>query len=367
MPDPLDRIPDHLRGLVHGDEFGVRVGFLKRTLLSTSSHLTFYARAVGEVYARSKWRGLMEATRQTTKVIWGFFISAGGLGLVGLYFKYVWPLLGKRWWAIVYLSVLVVILLALNGIVKTFHEQATKDLGDDLTAKRRQKVEDDKALSFQKDQTETARKLWRDGQEQMSALQAETTVLVSELARYTDHKIIPHVMRKLSNAHLCKWFQMPAVSAILGLKFENIASDEIALKTIKLRICERLDNGSVRELPIRGADPLVLHPRPPRSSFGLPPPASTFSNDPSAVEIEGFRIKPKDFSAEHYFFVSDQMAYPDYREQIMNDKHFLRLTVEAVAQKPYMIDIEVDWTEPGLWTLSSSPAFDEALMPLLLS
>jgi len=68
------------------------------------SHITFYTHAVRDVYQRSKWRGLMEATRQTTKTVWAIFISAGGIGVLAIFVSYLWPLLGKRWWGIIFLQ-----------------------------------------------------------------------------------------------------------------------------------------------------------------------------------------------------------------------------------------------------------------------
>lgn len=183
----------------------------------------------------------------------------------------------------------------------------------------------------------------------LTALQGSYSFARGYSRRYeeeTSHRIIPYVQHD-SNARLDTWMQMPAVHAVIALKFENIHSDEVALKKITLRICERLDRG-VWELPIRGSDPKVLY----QSAV------QSWSSDDPPIVIEGFRIKARHITGQPYFLISDQMAFPDYPGQITSSKHFLRLTVEAVAQKPYMVDIEVDWAEPGRWVLSASPVFD---------
>ena len=81
-------------------------------------------------------------------------------------------------------------------------------------------------------------------------------------------------------------------------------------------------------------------------------------DDPrKGVSIAGLRIKSRDFPSDAYFYMDDRMVFDDY-VQPTNGIHFLRLTLEAVAQRPYILDIEVDWTQPGLWILSSAPVFD---------
>ena len=103
-----------LRKVLMGASGPIRLlkkSMVRRAYIAISSQLSFCARAVQEVYRRSRWRGLMEATHKATKIVWGIFGSATGLGLLALFFTYLWPLLGKRWWAIVFVSLLCVVLI----------------------------------------------------------------------------------------------------------------------------------------------------------------------------------------------------------------------------------------------------------------
>lgn len=192
----------------------------------------------------------------------------------------------------------------------------------------------------------------------LSFFYASYRVWAAERRRYlsfVSHKIIPHVIKE-SNAHLSDWYGMPAVSAILGLRFENVDTSEIAIKKITLRLCERWGR-QIWELPLRGSDTKELHRK--AVGWGLPSQnAWTFKDQPTP--IEGLRIKPKDYSGEPYYLINDTMAFPDYGGTLENGRHFLRLTVEAVGQMPYMIDIEVDWTQPGGYILSAEQSSEPA-------
>ncbi|HKO95747.1 MAG TPA: hypothetical protein VJU86_02065 [Pyrinomonadaceae bacterium] len=222
--------------------------------------------------------------------------------------------------------------------LRQIHETENKVLMD-------QARENAELINEQREQIKIAR-------EQAAEIKKENASLSAQLAKQ-DHKVIPYVVRELSHVYLASWMKMPAVIAVVGLKFENLSSDEIALKRIQLGVRERLEDGSTRELALRGSESTVLHPITERI-YGLPPAAESLSENPFAMPIEGFRVKAKHLTGA-YFFANHTMAFDDDFVEVENGKTFLRLTVEAVAQKPYMINIEVDWKEPGTWILSSTP------------
>jgi hypothetical protein len=164
--------------------------------------------------------------------------------------------------------------------------------------------------------------------------------------------VIPHVLRKSSQVYIDRWLGKPAIQAQLALKFENIDSGDVTLKDIRVILYERGQwgwKGWVREMEVRG-------PKPERLRETIPT-LREFDDPSKGVPIAGLRVKSRDYPAEAYFFIDQALVF-DKRETLTNGTHFLRLTVEAVAQKPYIIDIDVDWTQPGQWILSSTPVFD---------
>jgi hypothetical protein len=167
----------------------------------------------------------------------------------------------------------------------------------------------------------------------------------------TAHRVIPHVMRKSSQTYLGKWMGTPVVRAHIALKFENIGADDVTLKDITLILYERGTRawkGWVRELGIRGPKPERLYEKPMM--------LWEYDDPRKGVSVAGLRIKSRDFPPDAYFYLDDRMVFDAI--ELRNGIHFLRLTVEAVAQRPYIVDIDVDWSQPGLWILSATPVFD---------
>src|SRR5205823_6003741 len=54
----------------------------------------------------------------------------------------------------------------------------------------------------------------------------------------------------------------PVVKAQIALRFENLLTNPVTIKKMNLRVWERGEGGSARELPIRGEEPAILRHRP---------------------------------------------------------------------------------------------------------
>jgi hypothetical protein len=126
----------------------------------------------------------MEATHKATKILGAIFASAGSLGALALFFTYLWPLMGKRWWAIIFLSLVSLALIWLNGIVKTYHERTVKALENIET--RPQFLEllaEKKLVQSQLDQC----------QETWLTLEVDTEGHIGETGRWTQSNV--HLIR----------------------------------------------------------------------------------------------------------------------------------------------------------------------------
>jgi hypothetical protein len=161
----------------------------------------------------------------------------------------------------------------------------------------------------------------------------------------TAHNVVPHVIRTSSQVYAERWMSLPAVRAQIALKFENLAEVDISLKDVTVVLCERLSKNCVRELPIRGRKPTGLYQK--------PVSMSDYQDPSKQIGIAGLRIRAKDFAEQAYFYIDHEMIFDNY-VQLTNGLHFLRLTVDAVGQKPHRTDVEVDWTRPGAWILSAT-------------
>lgn len=167
--------------------------------------------------------------------------------------------------------------------------------------------------------------------------------LLRQYDNATSHRIIPHVLKQFSQVYLSSSLGKPAIKAQIAIRLENIDAGDVTLKEIRLKLYERgfgIWKGWTQEREIRGLTPSHL---------------LRFDNPSQGVLITGLRIKSRDYPADKYFFVNT--VYPNPWET-PNSTHFLRLTVDAVAQKKYMIDLDVDWTNPGAQILSATPVFD---------
>jgi hypothetical protein len=167
----------------------------------------------------------------------------------------------------------------------------------------------------------------------------------------TAHKLIPHVIRKESQVYATMFspWQCPLIHATVAIKFENTVSYDLALKRMAFGLCERMDKKGriIKEIPLRGRDPQTVR--------HMPGKLQDFDNPQHEIEIAGLVTKGGNFSGK-YFFQDREMLVADLPgDTLVNKKHFLRLTVEAVSQRPYCIDLEVDWTQPGFWILSATP------------
>jgi len=181
-------------------------------------------------------------------------------------------------------------------------------------------------------------------------------IWAAERRRYnalTAYKLIPHIIRKESNIYAEPYspWQCPMIRASVAIKFENTAAHELSLKRMALHLYERLDGKKkvIKEIPLRGRTPKTVRQSPSR--------LQKFDDPAVEVHIAGLRINAGHFS-QKYFFVDKEMLVADLPgDTLINGKHFLRLSVEAVGQGPYYHDLEIDWTQPGAWPLSVKAAF----------
>lgn len=187
-----------------------------------------------------------------------------------------------------------------------------------------------------------------DYENEIAALKSSHNSQIKEL---TGHKVKTHVIREGSQVYVTphSTWETPVVRAQIALRFENVIANDVSLVDLNLLVCERGDGNDIRVLPLRGRKPDTLRSK----------PKLTHYYDPAdEVEIAGFVVKGHAYSPK-YFFIDDDMIVDPHDRNSLDERHFLRLVLSAVAQKPYMVDIEVDWTQPGAYIKSWKPVTDE--------
>lgn len=141
-------------------------------------------------------------------------------------------------------------------------------------------------------------------------------------------------------------FDCPVIHVEITLRFKNRAPHDIAIEDLDVVFCERTDDNKVFEMAALGSRPRTLRHR--RRDGGI-----------QHVDITGLTVKGYSLSPE-YVFVWESMALVDEPHLTpTNGQHFLRLTVRTVLpQKPYVVDIGVDWENPASYIWSKGPVDD---------
>jgi hypothetical protein len=210
-----------------------------------------------------------------------------------------------------------------------------------------------KGLTESESQTERSIDLWTQGKAEVVALRAENQSLKSRLDRLTEHKLIATVMRKFSKVDMKTYEpwdsprtdrKLNRIYPQIAIKFKNLSPDPVTIEGVRLIVCER-HGEHIRDLPLRGRDPEFIYQQ---------VKTLRLYDDPSKhVEIEGLRVEGYGQLPENrpaYFYFDDNLIIDVNDLDLINDKHFLRLILTAVAQKPYVLDIKVDnWTQPQSW------------------
>ena len=99
------------------------------------SCIDFCCRIVIEEYTqeKNKQSGWYQVITWTGKLIRASNVllnSLTSMALVYAFIKYGYPLLGKRWWAIIFLSLIILSLLFLISTIKRYHERILKECRD---------------------------------------------------------------------------------------------------------------------------------------------------------------------------------------------------------------------------------------------
>lgn len=128
------------------------------------------------------------------------------------------------------------------------------------------------------------------------------------------------------------------------MKFKNLSPAPVTIEGLRLIVCER-HGEHIRNFPLRGRDPLWIYEK--------VKTLREYDNPDKKIAIEGLRVEgygrlPETLPA--YFYFDDNLIIDVNDLELTNDKHFLRLILTAVGQKPYTLDIRVDdWTQPESW------------------
>jgi hypothetical protein len=275
------------------------------------SYIHFHSHAVSSVYHRSKWRGLMKAMHTTTKVVWAIFISAGGIGVLALFINYVWPLLGKRWWAIVFLSLFSVAVLFLNGIVKQYHQNETRDHEEQRKKLTDQITEDSKTISFEQDQKETARQLVDD-------LRSENLSLKAELATWNTHKLVFEVDQSKSRVSSANGL----LRLTIFIRFENRDTHRWSLKGLDFTLHHQVTGTETKDLFTMITVRYALN--------GIEIPKQEFER---MLIQDGVVTDSYEVTVDMHILSKDYKGFDS-----LSYDHFVRITMDASNQPPLTED-----------------------------
>lgn len=177
----------------------------------------------------------------------------------------------------------------------------------------------------------------------------EVEAVNREIAEINAYRVVAEVIHVESNVfadtrHI-KW-DCPVIHVELALRFKNRTQHDIAIEDLDVVFCERTDDGEVFEMAALGGRLRTLRYR-------------TDSGGRSEAEISGLTVKGYGLS-QQYVYVWENMTLIDEPHLTpTNGQHFLRLTLRTVIpQKPYVVEIGVDWENPGSYIWSKGPVDD---------
>jgi hypothetical protein len=177
----------------------------------------------------------------------------------------------------------------------------------------------------------------------------EVEALDSELSEIREYKLTAIVVHTSSyvfadTEHIT--LNCPVINVKLVLRFKNHAPQDMAIEDLDVMFCERNIDNEIFQVVAQGDRPRTLYYRTPEGGRA--------QTDIAGLVVKGFGLSPE------YTFVWQRMTLIDepYLKPT-NGQHFLRLTLRAVIpQKPFVVDIGVDWENPASYIWWKAPVDD---------
>lgn len=272
----------------------------------------------------------MKASQLVLKLL---LFTVLGLGLYqigsGLF-----PLLPKLAWLSVALGIVAIVELFTIHLLGRFHERAVRELSG-VHASDIERLK----LAHQDELGRNHQDLWKG----INALTEQHRVTTSELNDTIENlkaeneslkkqrpKLIFDVDTQKTRVKAEKGSFGCYVLARIRMSFDNSDLDPLTVKDLRLTLHERDDEGATRTIEAELLANHVFHP----------------DDDLGALNRGGF--KPRSIEGRNppaaYWFIAELSIEAFELSDFTERKPFLRMTMKAQNQLPFVVDMEADWT-----------------------
>ncbi len=299
----------------------------------------FCSEAIRASFAEGWWRKLMVTLHHLNKGLSVLFSTGIVAALLGAYWWYVYPVVGKRWTAIFGLMILVVGLLVIVRFARRFHERSVQGLKDDQSELLRQAKEATKTIQEEMNQRNNFTDLWQQSKTKIVELTAERDSLKSQLD--SSYKVVLEVDTVGRSAEV----NLPQRSRVHFVPVPGRDQTWNALMfsaDVRMRFDNRSETTRVR---VNGV-----------TAFLVIGDSQQRLNELDIVDERWNRV---DFSDEHYshieplsrssYYLLTNCLYTlssDESEQLKQGNAIMRLVMDAANQPNYCVDLAVaNWDE----------------------
>lgn len=339
----------------------------KRGALSWDSFkadVQFCVDAIRQEYAGSRWYKIMSTTISKTNkavsVIVGSSITT--LAILFIYTNREFLLRNKRWVAIALLSALASFLAWVVLTARRFHERVVAELASEHAAGKEALLAqiNSNSEAYKEERTnlinshrEQIAELKRELAAEVERLRTGRDALKTQLDERNKRKLVLKVdvsqrgiddpsdawesIKSEASLYLNDLFLFDSdararrrsftLTARFVLNFETTTTDAVSVRTVTTRLMRERHNGRVKEVyRFRRHEVEVM----------------ATDSWPARVTLDGWRIEgmtivpPRVMDCKTLFIRNK-------RGRLLNRNYFLRLSVDAVSQPPFEVDLEADW------------------------
>ncbi|MFS8087067.1 MAG: hypothetical protein ACMG6H_15645, partial [Acidobacteriota bacterium] len=148
-----------------------------------------------------------------------------------------------------------------------------------------------------------------------------------------------------SRVHVADVISGCSIATDIKLRFENSAITPRTIKTLRLTLHETNDAGEAQKIESRLLNNYVFFPE----------------DDLGPLTRKGFEpMQIKCATLSHFYRFKAELAIESLmKSDLVHKRHFLRMSMTAMEQPPFAIDIDVDWQKSSIYQVGVAPEINE--------
>jgi len=167
-----------------------------------------------------------------------------------------------------------------------------------------------------------------------SMSEAQVALLKDEIDKLKEYKLTFEIDIERTRVKVDESPMGCYIDTHIRLRFDNTDTECLAAKDLRLTLQERTDNSDMQEVKSKPLANLVFFP-----DDDLGPL--------TRKKFEVLRLEKRELT-DYYWFRAELATESLKMTDLISDRHFLRLTMEAQDQPPFPADIDIDWLRAGV-------------------